>query len=360
MNQTNLNATIEIDYLKQYLIKFTAFNGYYTIPIIGGIGLVLNLICCLVFLSPKFKQKKQFKFVIMNVFVESIMSGGLIGFNNNLCFQDCIIFNTYSTQFLKAFILSFVGNGLYVFTGMNEIFLTYDRYIMLKSKNNWFNKADHFKYIMTAAFSFSFIIFVPTLFAYDIKPANNKTDLYYVDFSSFGNTDAFQLYVLINFVLSNSITILFLVILSILVIKEFKIYIKKSNETQVEKNGDIIQLENDCQVIVYRDMNSNKHGHSKRQKLNEINFIRITLTLNLCYLTMRIVNMLSASLYRSDILNNIKYKPSTVIIRNACFIVVACVLAVNIVILASFNSIFKNSLKNKTVAVRPIPTKEGY
>jgi hypothetical protein len=62
------------------LVNFTNLNGYYTIPILGLIGLCTNIICLLVIFSPKFKERHKFKYVITKIAIE--MTGCLysIGF----------------------------------------------------------------------------------------------------------------------------------------------------------------------------------------------------------------------------------------------------------------------------------------
>lgn len=127
-----------IDASKQFLIEFTNTNGYYTIPIIAGIGFVLNSICLLVLVFG-LKERDIFKYVISKVFFETVSCLLGIGFQNTLCFSNC---NNYSLLFLAVYrrFFQYAGEVVFYTTGFIEIFLTYDRYLILKNQQNWFNK----------------------------------------------------------------------------------------------------------------------------------------------------------------------------------------------------------------------------
>ncbi len=69
---------------EEKLVDFTALNGYYTVPILGLIVFLTNIICLLVIFSPMFKDKDKFYYVIVKI---AIKVGGClysIGFQVNL------------------------------------------------------------------------------------------------------------------------------------------------------------------------------------------------------------------------------------------------------------------------------------
>lgn len=352
MNQSSNNNSDLIDSVKQFFIDFTSFNGYYLIPSLGGISFGINLICLIAFFSPKFKQKAQFKYVITNVLIESVMTGGLIFFRNGLCFYKCVIYNSYIAQFSRAYLLNYVGNSLFILTGYIEIFLTLERYLMLKGIRNFFTNQSNFKYIILTCVLIAFGSFTPILFAYQIKPHQNQTGLYMLDVSKFGSTPDFNVYVISVLSINNSFAIIVLIILSILVVKEVKRF-QSSEKALGSKisNMNTVCSENDLKAIVHYPIREN---NSSNRKKSEMNFIKITLTLNFLYLLMRGVDTVSVSLYRSDLNNGITYRPVTVLFKNLTFITVPIVCGLNILILASFNNMFKYAIKNKKVKVEPI------
>ncbi len=47
------------------LLDFTIINGYYFIPLLGGIGFILNFVCLLVIFSANFKNREKFNYIIV-------------------------------------------------------------------------------------------------------------------------------------------------------------------------------------------------------------------------------------------------------------------------------------------------------
>jgi hypothetical protein len=72
-----MNST---EYKYSELVDFTAFNGYYTIPILGLIGFCTNITCLLVIFSPTFKTRDKFYYVIVKIAIEANACLYLIGF----------------------------------------------------------------------------------------------------------------------------------------------------------------------------------------------------------------------------------------------------------------------------------------
>jgi hypothetical protein len=75
-----MNST---EYKYSELVDFTAFNGYYTIPILGLIGFCTNITCLLVIFSPKFKNRDKFYYVIVKIAIEANACFFLVGFQVN-------------------------------------------------------------------------------------------------------------------------------------------------------------------------------------------------------------------------------------------------------------------------------------
>lgn len=245
MNSTT-NVTIQIDALKQSLINFVKINGSIVIPSLSGIGFFLNFVALLSLLNPKFKQKKQLKYVIVNVTIETFICGALIFFTDELCFAQCTIFKPYSSQFFKVYLNFFLGNTLFLFTGFIEVCLTYDRYLTLKKTENWFTKESTFKYLIILFTIISILVFVPFLFAFAITESPNNPNLYYIQMISFGKTNIFSISIILVLGGIDLLVVTVLIILSWLVIKEFKVF-KQNNiqESRIKITSNIFQIENE-------------------------------------------------------------------------------------------------------------------
>jgi hypothetical protein len=64
--------------------------------------------------------------------------------------------------------------------GINEVFINYDRYLVLSNRKNIFNRKHSFKIITFITGLFSFLLFVPNLFVYQISLDPSQTDSYYL------------------------------------------------------------------------------------------------------------------------------------------------------------------------------------
>ena len=212
-------------------------------------------------------------------------------------------------------------------------------------------KLNNFKYILIACVLLAFGSFSPFLFAYQITPVKNQTEIYTLGLSKFGATYDYNMYVISVLQINNLFSIIVLSILTILVVNEVKKF--KSNEKNIGSrisSLSIIGAENDSQAIVYHSVRNHNGEISKK---SEMNFIKITLTLNAFYLLMRAVDIVSSLMNRLDLANGIVFRPTTIVFKNITFMVVPIVCGLNIVIFASFNPFFKYAVKNKKIQVQP-------
>ena len=65
---------------EEKLVDFTDLNGYYTVPILGLIGFLTNIICLLVIFSSRFKKKDKFNYVIVKIVIEASGCLYFVGF----------------------------------------------------------------------------------------------------------------------------------------------------------------------------------------------------------------------------------------------------------------------------------------
>lgn len=325
-----MNSTDLID----RLVRFTFINGYYTVPIAGGVGLLTNFICLMIFLSPRFKDKNRFKFVILKVLIEMVGCLYAIGFQNYLqCLLEphvlktnkCVSSGTILFQIVRLYVYRYASYCFYVWSGINEIFVIYDRYLVLKNCHNLFNKEKMFKYITFLGGLFSFLFFVPNLFAYNIKQAGNTTSSFIIQRTSFGQTDFFQLYVLFVLTLSNIVSTVLLIISSAMLLVEFrKFRFSLSNLT----------------------MRSQSTARSRQEILRkkiEVKMIIMVFIMSLVFFVVRIsdfVYTMNNSLLLLRWVNNAEF---FVYFTNFWYIFSISTLNLNIFVLTKYNRKFRNA-----------------
>ncbi len=229
----------------EFLVEFTRVNGYYTIPILGATGLLTNLICLNVFYDKRFKERNKFKYVILKIFIDSFGCVYLIGFQNfNQCLLEPYILNTKycvstgSIYFIiwRLYIHKYISNIFYIWPGINEVLVNYDRYLMVKDTQNIFNKKKSFVIIATICGLGSFALFLPNFFAYNISTVSNETNIYFIQRTPFAFTPFFQLYSLAVLSTGNILCTLFLFVSGFLLYSEFRKYRLSLTNLMHQKN----------------------------------------------------------------------------------------------------------------------------
>jgi hypothetical protein len=227
----------------------------------------------------------------------------------------------YLLTFLRLYVYKYFNYCIYVWSGINEVLINYDRYLVLSNRKNLFNRKHSFKIIIFLTGTFSFLSFVPNLFAYQINSSTNQTDTYYVTKTHFSNTNLYQLYLLFVLTSSNIFSILFLIITSVKLALEAKHF--SHNHT------------------------ANTRQDIKRKQL-EMNILKLVLTMNVLFILVRFNDFGYSLLYNLFVLKIFKDVEFLVYYANFWYILVVFVLNSNIFVLFNFNIKFRTIFLNYT------------
>jgi hypothetical protein len=327
------------EYLQHFnfLDNFTNINGYYTIPILAGITTFLNIFCLAIMLHKKFTEKYRFKYIINRLIIEITISLLTINFENALCINGCF-FNTTLFNILYIIWAQVIIRFLYNLEGINEVYLAYDRYLILKNKKNLFNKNGSFKWIILLSSFVSLIISIPLgLSAYYKKI--NGTDMYSIVQTEIGNSLAYMYYYSIGFYFFVEIFLIILLIwATVLVVNEFKIYSNTRSNNLNLTNLPATSNNND------RKMKS-AQKKNKRKKA-QYDFTRVTVALNILYAITRLVKMTSLILlyiYGFTFSISLDYPVYSLNISYMLTLIVFCF---NLPVLLSFNKKYSKTFKS--------------
>ncbi len=316
------------------LIEFISINGYFTIPVLGIIGLVTNLICLGVFCSDKFKDKGRFKYVVLKVIIDMFGCIYSIGFQNYFqCLLEphilktnkCVSSGSLFFIVIRLYVYRYASYMFYLWSGINEVLVNYDRYLVLRNKKNWFNGRYSFAIITTISGLVSFSSFIPNLFAYRISLVNNQTDIYFIERTLFGKTAFFQLYVLVILSISNILSSILLILTGFMLLYEFRKY--RLNLSTMRTRGH--QTSSSRQEILRRKV--------------EIKIIKMVLSMSFLFTVLRLWDLaytLNNSLFLLNMASNIRF---FVYFSNFWYIWGNIVLNANIFILIKFNRIFRTT-----------------
>jgi len=322
------------------LVTVTRIVGHYVIPSICVIGIFLNLICILVLARNKEFNQRMYKLLLFKIVIETLSLLIGVGFNDLICFKDC--FSKYSTNYylrLLYKILRIVAGNFFIVATLSEIGLNYDRYLMLKRKDNFFNKMK-LRYLFLIYILIGFVLFFPEIFAYkyeNVPIGNNNASIF--DYSIFGESDIYSYYILVTITTYNFISIVIFTAMNIFLIIEYKKFIKRKTTNVLYRIATIPQ------IILGQERN-HTIAISCNPKRSEINFTKMILILNIIFVLIRSINLIMIVLFRMDKLSHVKLLTiPTILARNISYLTVFSSYITNIFILTKFNKDFLKNLK---------------
>ena len=186
------------------------------IPLISSIGFVFNMLCLIILLRPCFKEKYRFRYIIVKVIFDLIVSFIGSGLLDSNCVLFCLISNNYFGIFYQLYIKIIFAGFIYASNSVIEILLIYDRTLILENRTNFLNIKKNFKYILIVSFILNGLIILPLILGYSIENLMNN---YYISLTQFGFSSFFQYYQIFYIIITNPLSILITVIMSIKSIK---------------------------------------------------------------------------------------------------------------------------------------------
>ena len=173
----------------QYIIAFSPGLPWYYVAYsaICTFGVLTNMMNILVFMSPKLKDR-VFKYMLISCVSELfyLLISGLASLTQ--CGELCTS-NYYSIvgQIFTLYIFYFLAGSLAIFTVLLEIFLSFQRYMILRNKPFLVNTP--LFGVVSALLSISLLINVPTLTNFEIVSLDMSANTYIMSMTEFGMSD---------------------------------------------------------------------------------------------------------------------------------------------------------------------------
>lgn len=325
-----------------FLVKFTTFNGYYTVPIISAIGFILNVLSLLVILHFKSNHINQLKYLNIKLALEAVACLFGIGFQNSiLCLLEKYVMTNYtcdSTSSYALMMFKLYGQKLflfylYVLDGAIEIYLTLDRLVIFKNRMNIFSDKKNFKYILTITFVGLFIICLPFAFSYEIKQMPNVTGSYQMIESKFGKTPFCSIYILLVLGSANILTLIILIPATFLVAFEFNRFI--ASKRIILNRFQSVTEQSPSQMTEYREF--------KRKKA-QLKIMCMTFALSFIFLLVRLTDLAATLCHRLILIQNVfEDKSFMVYLLNINYIFIPASVCANFFILIIYNKKFRKT-----------------
>ena len=234
--------------------------------------------------------------------------------------------SSYFLAFLRLYVFKYLSYGIYTWSGINEVLINYDRYLVLSNKKNLFNKKHSFKIITLINFFLSFLLFVPNLVAYQISLDSNQRDFnYFVSKTDFVTSYLFEFCTIVIFTVLDVFLPVFLILTSV------QLALTGRNFSR-----NIIRLQNNN-----HNQTANTRQDIKRKKL-EMNIFKLVLTMSIIFTLVRL-NDFTYSLYDClFLLNIVSDYEFLVYYTNLWYALLVLSLNTNIFILLGFNKKFRS------------------
>lgn len=225
LNYTMINTT------NTTKINILVYNTI-LLPLICLMGITLNIICFLAILRPSFREKYKFRYIIVKLALDLFVCFTGAGFFDPDCILLCLVKNDLFSIGYSFYIKLYLTLIIYLISGFNEILLTHDRNLILRNKTDFSNKKGHFKYVLIIEIILSLVITLHFWFAYTIKSNQDRPNQYFISFTDFGRTQFFKYYEISVITVTNSVSILILMLVSFKTIKAYKVFISRRSVTQ--------------------------------------------------------------------------------------------------------------------------------
>jgi hypothetical protein len=227
-NFTNSSNVIQntLDY------KINQLLGYYIIPISSLLGAILGITYLLFLSYLNFLRQRKYRLIFSKLISLVLMSLIFINYQNRACIL-CpeTLYNSYGFEFYGLYILRYPREIIWFLVGCFEMYINYDRYCILNDKKNHRLHKMPVKYIYLMFFVISFTISLPDILAYQIK-YSNEMDKYFYELTWFGQTDFYNLYILIVIGAFYLIQMIVLIMFNSLNLKAYNQFIKKKQSTE--------------------------------------------------------------------------------------------------------------------------------
>jgi hypothetical protein len=261
--------------LNNFFVHLYNIGFVIIIPVICIIGLILNILCCIVFFSLK---EKTFFYLGFKSLAECLFL--IIGaISPYITCYNCVLDNTYLRMLITLITNKFLKMAVFLFITFLEIEISFNRYYLIVSHNTKTSIEKNDKIKVSIYTIICILIYVPCFFAYEIKriiPFDNEHVLVP---NEIGNNLIFTYFYSYFGLIANVTSILVLLPLNVITLIKFKKFMK--NKSQNNANRTVIN------TLVREENNANRLVLQENAK-TESRFTRMIVFISLLFVFSRL------------------------------------------------------------------------
>ena len=197
-------------------ISIANIIGYYAIPLVSLIGIMLNIFLS-IFLKSKKLKHSFYKYIFVKTMIDIFVCIFGAIYYKSICIE-CGPF-TYQHLFHRWYIIMVNIRILFLMSSISEVYIILNRYLMLKNIRNCL-------YDVKLSYYLLFIILVPTIIMLPTYSAVEisrigESEFYELNFTNIGKTVYFRIYLLAVIIPDALLPVITLTVMSLLTIRAY-------------------------------------------------------------------------------------------------------------------------------------------
>jgi hypothetical protein len=205
----------------------------FLVPLIGAIGLVLNLIGLRILFYQNFKSIKLFAYLKVYLINSAFIC--LISIGNMQDSKRFVDFNSYFSINYIIYVYVLLGNTSYFYGCVLDIIIILEQIFIIKNKANFLKNSSPYKYCLLALVS-CIVVNFPYYFAY--RPSSLTVSLnatwtytfYFTDYSDFAKSQLGVIALYVVYSLRDFLTLSLQILCNIILIIFFKRHLAKKSK----------------------------------------------------------------------------------------------------------------------------------
>jgi hypothetical protein len=224
---------------RSYNYSLAIIGSEYLLSIICALGIITNVVCLLVFLSPRLREE-VYKHLIVKTSLEI-----LVLFSSFMAlFIRCTSCATYQTVFayiMRILFLQFFNNVAYTCSSWCEVSICYDRLLILnRGTRRQRMPIVPFKWTTAINLGLSVLTSLPFLFNKRIVPLNDHSPGKYKDeLNQFGRSSFYSYYIMFIYAIQVFVPLVALLVLNVAVTIKLRRFIRRKNRLQARLGSEL-------------------------------------------------------------------------------------------------------------------------
>jgi hypothetical protein len=219
-------------YTRSFFNNLTDIIYLFCLPTVALFGIILNLICIIIFLNPIIKSL-IYKYLLFNSLFDFISLILILG-KSTMNLIQTPIFNLHTNVYDIYFFVYFLS-VMITCSNMTKIALLLERIFKLKKCCKWFTNKKSFKFVMSLIIIISFLLNSPLIYGFSLfSNAWSKHTYFLLTLNKNGINHTLGVIFIINAILVDIGVFILVIVMSVILLIVIKLHKKKLGKMELE------------------------------------------------------------------------------------------------------------------------------